>query len=138
MIRGVKGANVWFSASGRHAVHPFPEMPKVAWRGDWVERQVIRFVESVLGIATEATSITDLNAEVADARKSVSSGHFGLFAVVIALGEFPSPLSSEIIQPVQLFPDCSEFLRTGAYSTPPLGCPVIAVHHMIMGLCELV
>jgi hypothetical protein len=55
MIGGVKGTNVWFSASDGHAVHPFPEMQNMAWRGDWVERQVIRFVESVLGIATWAT-----------------------------------------------------------------------------------
>jgi hypothetical protein len=138
MIKGVKGTNVWFSASDRHAIHPFPEMPNVAWRGDWVERQVIQFVESVLGIATWATSIAGLNAEVADARKSVSSGHFGLFAVVTALGESPSPLSSKVIQPVQLFHECSVFLRTGAYSTLPPRCPVITAHHVIMGLCELV
>jgi hypothetical protein len=91
----------------------------------------------VLGIAARATSIAGLIAEVADARTSVSSGHFELFVAVIAVREFPSSLSSEVIWSVQLFPEGSESLRAGTYSTPPPGCQVIAAHPTIMGLWEL-
>jgi hypothetical protein len=134
MIGGVKGTNIWFPVSDHHVVRPFSVIQNVVWRTDKTERQVIRFVERVLGIAARATSIARL---VADARKSVSSGHFGLCAMVIAVGKFPSSLSSEVIRSVQLFPECSEFLRTGTYSTPLPGCPVIAAHRTNMGLWEL-
>jgi hypothetical protein len=91
---GVKGTNVWFPISNRYAVRPFPAIQNVTGRSDWAERQVIRFVESMLGTVARATSIGALIAEVADARKSVSSGNFGCFTVVIAVGEFPASLSS--------------------------------------------
>jgi hypothetical protein len=109
----------------------------VAWRSDWAERQVIWFVESVLETVAQATSIAGLIAEVAAARKYISSRNFGFFAVVIAVGEFPASLSSEVIWTVQLFPGRVEFLRTATSSTPPPGCQVFAAHNTIMGLCDL-
>jgi hypothetical protein len=109
-------------------------MQKVTWRNDWAERHAIRFVESVLGIAAWTPWMAGL---VADAQRSVSSGNFGLFAVVIAAREFQASLSSEVIRPVQLFPERSESLRTVTYSAPPPGCQVIAAHTTIMGLWKL-
>jgi hypothetical protein len=137
MIGGVKGTNVWFSDSDRPAVRPFPGMQNIAWRSDLARRQVIHFVESVLRIAVWTIWIAGLIAPVADARKSVARGNFGLFAVVIAVREFPVSLSSEIIRSVPIFLECSEFLRTGTYSTPPPGCHVIAAQNTIMGLWKL-
>jgi hypothetical protein len=56
MIGRVKGPNVSFPVLDRHALHV------VAWRSDWAGRQVIRFIESVLGIAAQAILIAILMA----------------------------------------------------------------------------
>jgi hypothetical protein len=125
-----KGTNVWFHDSHRYVVRLFPAIRNEASRKGPAERRIIQSVE----IAARAESKFGLVVELMDARKVVSRGNFDFLAVVIGAGVLPAAVSSEIMRPVQLFPDFSDILNSITNFVPSSRCQVIGGHNAVMGL----